>query len=91
VQPNTSYLFKGWARCENLVGAGRGAQFNLHPTKTRSVAINGTQTWKQLTFSFESGNKTEVQINCLYGGWGLSTGTAWFDDLELIPLNIGKP
>src|SRR6185295_8327731 len=25
----------------------------------------------------------EVTINCLFGGWGRVTGTAWFDDIEL--------
>lgn len=89
VKPHATYLLKGWARCENLQGA-RGAQFNLHPTEIRSDAINGTKPWTQLIFSFETGDQTQVRINCLYGGWGTSTGTAWFDDLELIELFSGK-
>ena len=36
--------------------------------------------------SDRSGNRNEVSINCLFGGWGQSTGTAWFDDVELIEL-----
>ncbi|MCA8977584.1 MAG: glycoside hydrolase family 127 protein, partial [Planctomycetes bacterium] len=24
-----------------------------------------------------------VQVNCLFGGWGTATGTAWFDDVAL--------
>jgi putative heme-binding domain-containing protein len=27
----------------------------------------------------------QVTINCLFGGWGRATGTAWFDDIELTP------
>lgn len=86
VKPKTSYLFKGWIRTENLTGNARGALFNLHPTEIQSNAITGTTGWKHAQFQFDSGNNTEVHINCLFGGWGRSTGTAWYDDFEVIEL-----
>lgn len=90
VKPNTTYLMKGWAKCENITGPGRGVQFNMEPNEFRSDEIKGTSDWKMLQFTFESRDKTEVYINCLYGGWGQSTGTAWFDDIEVIELFSSK-
>lgn len=98
VKPHTAYVMKCWARCENLSGSGRGAQINLHvgdvPADSRvdgrSDALTGTSDWKQLQFLFESGSLSEVQLNCLFGGWGQSTGTAWFDDIQLIELSSGR-
>lgn len=91
VKPRTSYLFKGWIRTENIAGNAKGALFNLHPTDIQSNAVTGTSsTWKQASFQFDSGDRTTVEINCLYGGWGRSTGTAWYDDFELIELFSSK-
>ena len=90
VKPRTSYLFKGWIRSENITGSGKGALFNLHPTEIQSNAVTGTTTWKQLSFQFETSDQTQVHINCLFGGWGHSTGTAWYDDFELIELFSSK-
>lgn len=91
VKPRTTYLFKGWIRTENITGSGKGALFNLHPTDIQSNAITGTSSsWKQATFQFDSGDRTTAEINCLYGGWGTSTGTAWYDDFELIELFSSK-
>ena len=90
VKPNTTYLMKGWAKCENITGPGRGVQFNMEPNEFRSDEIKGTTDWKMLQFTFESRDKTEVYINCLFGGWGQSTGTAWFDDIEVIEVFSSK-
>lgn len=91
VKPRTTYLFKGWIRTENIAGNAKGALFNLHPTDIQSNAVTGTSsTWKQASFQFDSGDRTSVEINCLYGGWGRSTGTAWYDDFELIELFSSK-
>jgi hypothetical protein len=90
VKPNTTYLMKAWARCENITGPGRGVQINMEPNDFRSDEIKGTTGWTLLQFTFETRDKTEVDVNCLYGGWGQSTGTAWFDDVEVIELFSGK-
>lgn len=90
VKPNTTYLMKAWARCENITGPGRGVQINMEPNDFRSDEIKGTTGWTLLQFTFETRDKTEVEVNCLYGGWGQSTGTAWFDDVEVIELFSGK-
>jgi uncharacterized protein len=47
--------------------------------------VLGDSDWTQVELAFNSGQLTQVTVNCLFGGWGQCTGTAWFDDIELIP------
>jgi len=79
------YRLSGWIKTENLdAGSGKGALLNLHniqPTQTR--AITGTTDWTKVSVEFDTGANAAVQINCLLGGWGQSTGKAWFDDIQL--------
>jgi mono/diheme cytochrome c family protein len=60
-------------------------------------ALSGDNDWTQVSLNFNSGQMTEVTINCLFGGWGRATGAAWFDDVELtaapgseLPGEIGR-
>ena len=46
-------------------------------------ALQGDNDWTQVEVMFNSGGAESVLINCLYGGWGTSQGTAWFDDVAL--------
>ncbi len=85
VEPYAKYRLTGWIRTENVqAGTGRGALLNLHnlqPAATR--ALTGTNDWTRVDLVFETEDHDSVQINCLFGGWGLSTGKAWYDDLAL--------
>lgn len=85
VNPNSQYRLSGWIKTENVVaGSGRGALLNLHNIQPlQTPAVTGTKDWSRVELTFDSGDNTAVQINCLFGGWGLSTGEAWFDDLHL--------
>ena len=82
------YRLSGWAKTKDLKGA-RGAQFNVHNAGARTEAVTGTKDWTFLSVEFDSGDETELEINCLYGGWGAATGTAWFDDVSLVDLGAG--
>jgi alpha-N-arabinofuranosidase len=66
---------------------GRGAQLNVHELQSvRTKAVTGNTDWTKVQCEFETGFETSIQINCLFGGWGLATGKAWFDDIELVML-----
>jgi hypothetical protein len=62
---------------------------NVHelqdPVRGGTKALTGDNDWTQVQLNFNSGQMREVTINCLFGGWGRATGTAWFDDIELAP------
>ncbi|HZL35005.1 MAG TPA: PVC-type heme-binding CxxCH protein [Tepidisphaeraceae bacterium] len=93
VQPNTDYRLSAWIKTQDLAKpTGLGALLNVHGTEYKTPAVTGTGDWKPVEVNFNSGAMTQVSINCLYGGWGHATGTAWFDDVELSPQHaIGLP
>jgi len=89
VKPNTRYRLSGWIRTEELKpGSGRGALLNVHNVQSaRTQAIKGTADWQQVSVVFNSGVNNDILVNCLFGGWGRSTGKAWYDDITLVELS----
>ncbi len=87
VTPQTEYQLSGWIKTENVqrVGEALGALLNVHGTDFKTRAITGTSDWTKVQVDFNSGAMTSVSINCLFGGWGNAKGTAWYDDIELVP------
>ena len=91
VKPRTDYRLTGWIKTENVrkVGGANGAMFNVHelqdPVRGGTKALTDDNDWTQVQLSFNSGALQQVTINCLFGGWGRATGSAWFDDVELTP------
>lgn len=88
VKPNTKYKLSAWIKTENVKSTGsrtaKGALLNLHniqPLQTN--AVTGTSDWTKVEITFDSGSNTVVEINCLFGGWGLATGKACYDDVKL--------
>jgi hypothetical protein len=85
VEPHTLYRLSGWIRTRDVVpGTGRGAFLNVQEVQgpTTRVLVGGTD-WTSVEMTFDSGSHQTVQINCLLGGWGRSSGAAWFDDVSL--------
>ncbi len=88
VKKNTDYQLTGWVRTSRVLGA-RGAQMNAHevqnqPRGSRTNAFNrGNPKWQKVQVVFSSMDRDRLTINCLFGGWGKSTGKAWWDDVEL--------
>jgi len=89
VKARTDYQLTGWIKTAGVqkVGGARGAMLNIHemqdPVRGGTKAVNGDSDWTQVQLNFNSGQLTAATINCLFGGWGRATGTAWFDDIEL--------
>ena len=85
VEPFARYRLSGWIKTENVQAKdSRGALFNLHnlqPVATR--ALTGTNDWTRVEVVFETEEQDAIQVNCLFGGWGLATGKAWYDDVVL--------
>ncbi len=90
VKPNTRYRIGGWVRTENLVNTGgRGAMMNVHASDAVTAAVTGTKDWTEVSADYESGNATSATIHCLFGGYGGSTGTAYWDDVYLMEVGSG--
>jgi hypothetical protein len=83
-KPFSRYRLSGWIKTQNLEpGSSRGALFSFDGTDIRTKSVSGTQDWTRLELLFDSGANDVLSLNCLFGGWGKATGTAWFDDVEL--------
>jgi mono/diheme cytochrome c family protein len=63
-----------------------GALLNVHGTQFQTDAISGNGEWTQIETTFNSGQRTSVSVNVLFGGYGQSRGEAWFDDVRLSEL-----
>lgn len=100
VQPDTTYRFTAWARTEALT-SDEGIRFRLygssdsHPTTfADSQDFRGTQPWTRLEMPWTSGPDVHrarvcIQRNPSRGFDRRIQGTAWVDDLALVP--VGKP
>ncbi len=83
VQPNSTYRLSAWIKTDNVRGA-KGALFNIQGMENANTkAVTGTHDWTQVSVVFQSTHAKKVEINCLFGGWGTSTGKAWYDDISL--------
>ena len=84
VERNAWYRLSGWIRTRDVHGA-IGALLNIQNMQTvRTAAVSGTRDWTPVSVVFQA-EAAELEINCLFGGWGMSTGQAWFDDVTLVP------
>ncbi len=89
VKARTDYRLSAWVKTENVkpLGGGRGALLNIHelqdPVHGATKPLVGDNDWTRVELIFNSGQLTELTVNCLFGGWGRATGTAYFDDVEL--------
>jgi len=86
--PETHYRLGGWIKTENVVAPGgtKGALLNVHRGGGLTPGLKGTNDWKFVSTIYYSGISNEVQINCLFGGWGMAKGRAWYDDVSLTPI-----
>jgi len=93
IDPFGRYKLTGWIKTENLnKGSGAGALLNVHELQNvRTKALTGTNDWTEVEAEFEAAGNTSVLINCLFGGWGQSTGKAWYDDIKLEMLEKVTP
>ena len=85
VKPRTRYRAAAWIRTRDLKGA-TGALLNLNGHPAKSKAVSGSKDWTRVTMDFDSEARDHVELNCLFGGWGQSTGTAWWDDVTVVEL-----
>jgi alpha-N-arabinofuranosidase len=93
VLPFSRYRLVGWIRSEGIEpGSGRGAMLNLHGRgpEYATSAVVGDSDWRRVELELDTGADDTLTINCLFGGWGRSTGVALFDDLALELLERGE-
>lgn len=88
VTPNTAYKVSCMVKTENVTNLeGKytgGAQISINNTTECSDAITGTNDWQELTFMFNSNDRTSIELGFRLGGYEeYSNGTAWFSDFKI--------
>jgi alpha-N-arabinofuranosidase len=85
VEPHTRYRLAGWICTQDVApGTGCGAFLNVQEIQDmKTKVITGTSDWVRVELLFNTGVRETIQINCLLGGWGRSSGESWFDDITL--------
>jgi WD40 repeat protein len=91
IKANTRYLFSGWIKTEDVKFTQKdgtiGANLSIDGGYDITSSYSGTKDRTYATLTFNSGNRTEVEVSARLGYPGsMTTGTAWFDDLCLIEL-----
>ncbi len=94
LEANSGYILSGWIKTDKLetTGGGKGAMLELHQLNGKQPAtkpLKATSDWTHFELPFASGPQKSVVINLLYGGWGMATGSAWWDDVQLIKVGGG--
>jgi azurin len=89
LEENTDYLFSAWIKTDGIRGA-TGALLEIHQAiggkQPHSKPVTDKGDWQQVSFKISTGKQHDFQLNCLFGGWGLSNGKAWFDDVSCVKL-----
>ena len=87
VKPNTSYVLSGWIKT-NAVAAGKGEGALMRVISGGdsyiTPAVTGDTDWNLETVFFTTGpNTTSIDVGLQLGYGGPSSGTAWFDGVQL--------
>ena len=92
VSPGATYRLSGWIRTEGVKAtSGVGALLNVHQVAgAQTKAMTGDSGWTRVETVFRTGERTSVQVNCLFGGWGQATGSAYYDDLALEKVDMSN-
>jgi len=91
VQQHRPYSLSGWIKTENVAHTpeivDNGANLSLVGGFTHAPGVLGTQDWTRTGLIFNSESNTQITIAARLGFYaGTTTGTAWFDNVRLVPL-----
>ncbi len=92
VEMQSHYRLSGWIKTKGITpkSGGKGALFNIHGMNAAQTSpVTGDTDWTQVSVEFDTGYNDSVMVNCLFGGWGLAVGQAWYDDVQLTLLSRG--
>jgi Tetratricopeptide repeat len=102
VRPETTYRFSAWVRTQSLT-SDEGVRFRLYWFSDTNVSgsvdsqdSRGTQSWTRIEMPWSSGKDVHrlrvcVMRNASRGFDPRIQGTAWIDDVSLVPVGNPKP
>ncbi len=91
VEPQTDYVLSGWLKTKKVHNIdGKGALIVMDFDQQNATVLTGSNDWTKVEQTFNSGNRSKVNVYCLLGGWGEATGKVWFDNISIMPKNPKK-
>ncbi len=90
VKQRTRYRLSAWVKTidHRPNGDGPGALLNIHGGE-RTNSLKGSTDWTEVSVEFDSGDRSELLIHCLFGGYGGASGTVLYDDVSLTEIPGG--
>ena len=84
LKAGAKYRLSAWIKTKDVSGA-HGALLNVHELQHegKTNALQKTGDWREVHKTFTANRSGAFTVNCLFGGWGKSKGTAWYDEVSL--------
>ena len=91
LKPKTKYLLSGWIKTQDVVPEDTtrkiGANLSIDGGREVTESVIGTSDWRYVSLIIDSGTRTGIKVCARLGrNNSKAKGSAWFDDLVLIPL-----
>ena len=89
VEPGANYRLSAKIKTTGVKGNALGALLNIHELQNPQIvtkALKGDMDWTEVSIDLNSLDYQTLSVNALFGGWGQSTGTAFYKDLRLVRL-----
>ena len=85
VKPKTQYRLRGFIKTKNLTApsGGTGASISLVHSSQRTEDLLKDTDWKAVSYVFNTGEKTKIEVGPRLGTYVKVKGTAWFAELSL--------
>jgi alpha-L-arabinofuranosidase len=97
LKPGQLYRFTGWVRTKGLDphGAPVSGTFQIQQPGGQGIIASGSNhrgdsDWTEVAIVFAAPPSGKARIAVFFVGFGKGTGTAWFDDLRLEPVDAAK-
>jgi rhomboid protease GluP len=94
LKPGHWYRYSGWVRTRGLnpLGARLWGTLSICRAGPNELIVQadshaGDTEWTQMFIQFQAPREGQTRIYAHLVGWGRATGTAWFDDLNLVEVN----
>jgi serine/threonine protein kinase len=90
-KPNTRYRLSARIKTRDVKGSGTGAFVGCFRDGAgageaegfRTQGLLGNNDWTYVEREFLNESQTIITLRCILGGYGESSGEAWFDDVQL--------
>jgi alpha-N-arabinofuranosidase len=95
--PGRWYRFRGWVKTHALVprdGPVYGT-YQIQRPRGQGVIVSGANhrgntDWTEITVHFQAPPDGRARVAVFLMGFGKGTGSTWFDDLSLVPVDVSR-